>query len=60
MTGWKTWVATAVAACAGMVKLGTALLADPVDANGVYEGFLMIAAAFGIVGIGHKIEKSAK
>ena len=60
MSGWKTWVAVAVAFAGGVVKLGQSLLAEPLDANGAYEGLLMIVAAFGLLGIGHKIEKAAK
>lgn len=60
MTGWKTWVAFALGVVTALGKIFTALLADPFDANGLYQGLLMLAGAIGIVGIGHKIEKTSE
>ena len=57
MGGYKTWVAAITSACAGSVQVGNALLADPFDANALYQGCLALALALGLVGIGHKIEK---
>jgi hypothetical protein len=60
MTGWKTWVATIGAIATGVVRSAQALIADPFDANALYEGLCIILAGFGFVGIGHKIEKLKK
>jgi len=52
MGGWKTWTAAGIIGIAavleffGRVEVGNALL--------------MLGAALGIVGLGHKIEKSSK
>jgi hypothetical protein len=52
MKGWKTWAgAVLVAASAALGFLG-----EPEAAKAV----LGFGAAFGIAGIGHKIEKSGK
>jgi hypothetical protein len=58
MTGWKTWVASAVAALSALLMMGQALLSDPFDPTKFYEGLMALAAAVGLVGIGHKIEKN--
>ena len=60
MTGWKTWVGSIVAAAAAVIMIGSALLSEPFDPTKFYEGLIALAAAFGLVGIGHKVEKAAK
>jgi hypothetical protein len=60
MTGWKTWVASVMAVLAAATMMGSALLSEPFDPTKFYEGLVALAAAFGLVGIGHKIEKSGK
>ena len=52
MTGWKTWVA---AALAGLIAANSVLQILPPEA---VTGLVALAAAFGVVGIGHKIEKA--
>ena len=52
MSGWKTWVGVAVmAGSAALNFLGHTELAD---------SFLRVAAVFGLVGLGHKIDKARK
>jgi hypothetical protein len=61
MGGWKTWAATIVTICTGVVMLGGGVLADPIDVDMIWKGILVIAGAFGIgLGLGHKIEKAGK
>ena len=60
MGGWKTWISSAISAMAGLIMIGEAIISDPFDPNKLYQGIMAFAAAVGIVGIGHKIEKSSK
>ena len=60
MSGWKTWVAVIGAVAAGVVLIVKGLLATPMDWASIGEGILAILAAFGIGGIGHKIEKMGR
>jgi hypothetical protein len=60
MTGWKTWASGIVTFCTGIAMIGEGILSDPVDPNMIYAGFLTCGGALGIVGMGHKIEKSGK
>ena len=49
MKGWKTWVAAAGTAALGVVSI----------VNGDTEaGIQQISMAFGLIGLGHKIEKN--
>ncbi len=49
MGGWKTWIAAIAMAALGVVDI----------VSGDYEaGAVKISGAFGMVGLGHKIEKS--
>ena len=58
MKGWKTWVAAIGAFCAGAAMVAAGMTSEPVDTEKVYQGIMACIAAFGLVGIGHKIEKS--
>jgi hypothetical protein len=58
MSGWKTWVSSIMGIAGGIGRMCAAILSDPVDAQGFWEGFLVLCGSFGIIGIGHKIEKS--
>jgi hypothetical protein len=60
MTGWKTWAAGIASMCSGVGLIITGILADPLDANMIAEGWGLVIAGLAIVGIGHKIEKSSK
>jgi len=52
MSGWKTWVGGGLFVSAGLAGfLGYSDLVQPL---------LALAAAFGVVGIGHKIEKASQ
>ena len=52
MKGWKTWAAVGLAAVtAGLEAAGYSEIAKVVG---------IVAAAFGVAGIAHKIEKSGK
>lgn len=49
MGGWKTWVSAIALAALGVVDI----------VSGDYEaGAAKVSAAFGLVGLGHKIEKT--
>jgi len=50
MKGWKTWFAVAVSAITGIYRI--------VVEGDLHGGITMIVAAIGLVGIGHKIEKT--
>ena len=52
MSGWKTWAAAII--------LGGSAAAKALGHEAVSEVLLMIGAALGLVGIGHKVEKSAQ
>ena len=59
MSGWKTWLATLGAVFTGLGMIIAGLLSDPVDVDKIWQGILVILAAFGIgLGLGHKIEKA--
>jgi ABC-type uncharacterized transport system permease subunit len=61
MGGWKTWLATIGAIITGLGLIISGLLSDLIDGNKIWEGILVILAAFGIgLGLGHKIEKIKK
>jgi len=60
LTGWKTWVAAIGGMAAGVAKMASSAVSDPLDANGVYEGFIIFLAGLAALGIGHKIEKASK
>lgn len=61
MGGWKTWLATIGAIFTGLAMIIAGFLSDPIDVNKIWEGILVILAAFGIgLGLGHKIEKASK
>ena len=58
MSGWKTWLATIGAILAGLGLVITGVLSDPIDVAKIWEGILVILAAFGIgLGLGHKLDK---
>lgn len=61
MGGWKTWTAAGLAAVLGLIsglEAGGVLPAGTRDIAIAVIG--PIAAALGLVGIGHKVEKIAK
>jgi len=60
MEGWKTWVAMLLGVATGIGMVCTGLLSDPMDFNLIGQGLLVIAAALGIGGVGHKIDKLRK
>ena len=49
MRGWKTWVGAVIIAASAVLKY--------FDQTELSEALLMIGSAFGIIGLGHKIEK---
>jgi len=51
MKGWKTWLAAAII---GGVAAGKFLGVDP----NILDAVLYMAAALGLVGLGHKLEKN--
>ena len=53
MKGWKTWVAVVLVAVLAANSAGHFLTPEMVEA------IIYIAGIFGIVGIGHKIEKAS-
>ena len=58
MTGWKTW-----AAGIGGILSGAALIILSFTGDGsgsVTEGIALVVGGLAALGIGHKIEKSAK
>lgn len=57
MGGWKVWAAALGLAATGLGMVISGLLAEVIDAEKIKEGVLMIIAAVGMIGIGHKIEK---
>ena len=59
MKGWKTWASAVGAFCTGVTMIADGLTSDPIDANKIYQGIMMCVGALGIVGIGHKIDKSS-
>ncbi len=52
MTGWKTW--------AGAIVIGIGAARDAAGLGQWSQVAMMAGGALGLVGIGHKIEKSAK
>lgn len=52
MKGWKTWI--------GSVLMAGSAVAPVVGHPEIGVALVKLAAAFGLVGIGHKIEKSSK
>lgn len=52
MHGWKTW------AGAGFIAAGAVL--EYFGYSDLAKGILMVGGALGLVGLGHKIEKSVK
>lgn len=58
LDGYKSYIAAAIAILTGLIRILQALLADPMDVNGIYEGALMISGGLGIGGIAHKVQKS--
>ena len=51
MKGWKTWT--------GAALVGIAAVLEFLGKPGLSSGLMMMGASLGLVGIGHKIEKSA-
>ena len=60
MSGWKTWLSVIGGICGGIILIIKGLLAVPMDFMSIGEGVLVILAAFGIGGIGHKIDRMGK
>ena len=52
MSGWKTWLGAALVGCAAAARA--------LGYEAISEVLLMLGAALGAVGIGHKIEKANK
>lgn len=59
MGGWKTWIAAIGMFCGGIALMVEGFMAEPRDPNKIWEGLMVCSAALGMVGIGHKIEKSS-
>ena len=49
MKGWKTW--------AGAAIIGAGAILEYMGHGGVADALIMLGAALGLVGLGHKIEK---
>ena len=58
MTGWKTWVAGAIAILGGLLAIAQMLMGEA-SGTGISDAITMIAGGLGMIGIGHKIEKAA-
>ena len=59
MKGWKTWAAAAGGFATGLSMIAAAILSD-FDPAGIKEGLLICSGALGLIGVGHKIEKSGE
>lgn len=60
MKGWKTWIAVLVAFMSALVLIGQGFIADPMDWELIKQGITALIAAFGMLGLGHKLEKNGK
>ena len=60
MTGWKTWSAAIASIASGVAMLASCLASDvPLAQNEhLVDGIGLVVAGLGMIGIGHKIEKS--
>lgn len=52
MKGWKTWVGAALIAGAAVLRY--------FGLDAVAEAIMMIGGAFGLIGLGHKVEKASR
>lgn len=59
MGGWKTWAAAGGLCLLGLALIGMGLLATELRAVLFALGLQAILFGFGLVGIGHKVEKNA-
>jgi len=50
MTGWKTWTGAAI--------IGVSAALDILGYGQYTQAVMMLGSAFGLVGIGHKLEKA--
>ena len=57
MGGWKTWVSGLLGIATGLVSIFKTVADETWNFADVQGGIGMIIAGFGILGIGHKIEK---
>jgi len=58
MSGWKTWAAGIGTILTGLGAIGAAVAKDGLDFSAIQAGALTVLAGLGVLGIGHKIEKS--
>jgi hypothetical protein len=58
MTGWKTWAAGIGSIVSGVGMIIVAVSSDPINGELITSGIALIIAGLGLLGIGHKIEKS--
>jgi hypothetical protein len=59
MGGWKTWAAAAGLCLLGLALIGMGLMATELKEVLFGLGLQAILFGFGLVGIGHKVEKNA-
>ena len=61
MKGWKTWLGVAFITIGGTLDtLDKTGILPPGVGSGISQLLYTLGAAFGIVGIGHKLEKGPK
>ena len=65
MGGWKTWAGAAALGIPAIIQLvimviDALLYGEPVNMDLFNSNLMQIGAAIGLVGVGHKIEKSRK
>lgn len=59
MGGWKTWAAAGGSCLLGLAMIGMALMATELKEVLFGLGLQAILFGFGLVGLGHKVEKNA-
>lgn len=57
MGGWKTWAAAGGLCLLGLAMIGMAMVVDELREVLLGLGLQAILFGFGLVGIGHKVEK---
>ena len=60
MGGWKTWAAAGGLCLIGLAMIGMAMVVDELREVLLGLGLQAILFGFGLVGIGHKIEKHGR
>lgn len=58
MGGTKTWIAAIGSIASGVALILNGIAADGFSFEALKEGIGLIVAGFGLIGLGHKIEKA--